>query len=139
MADITVTAGKVGAVFPTKADIHDRIAAETITKGQALYNTSDGKVGLGDANAAGKQQFRGIALNGGGAGQAISALERGHIAGYDLSGLNADALVYLSDTAGALADGAGTMEVPVGRVVCLSDANRTKVIFIDTSWLTNWS
>jgi len=139
MADITVTAGKVGAVFPTKADIHDRIAAETITKGQALYIASDGKVGLADANAAGKQQFRGIALNGGGAGQAISVLERGHIAGYDLSGLNADALVYLSDTAGALADGAGTMEVPVGRVVCLSDANLTKVIFIDTSWLTNWS
>lgn len=139
MADITVTAGKVGAVFPTKADIHDRIAAETITKGQALYIASDGKVGLADANAAGKQQFRGIALNGGGAGQAISVLERGHIAGYDLSGLNADAQVYLSDTAGALADGAGTMEVPVGRVVCLSDANLTKVIFIDTSWLTNWS
>lgn len=139
MADITVTAGKVGAVFPTKADIHDRIAAETITKGQALYIASDGKVGLADANAAGKQQFRGIALNGGGAGQAISVLERGHIAGYDLSGLNADALVYLSDTAGALADGAGTMEVRVGRVVCLSDANLTKVIFIDTSWLTNWS
>ena len=138
MADITVTAAKVGAVFPANAEIYDCIAAEAITAGQAVYITSTGPVGVADANASGKQQCRGIALNGGGAGQAISVLTRGHIYGFTLAG-NADSLVYLSDTAGALADAAGTLEVRVGRVVCLSDANLTKVLYVEPSWHTNWS
>lgn len=139
MADLTVTAAQVGLVFPQKSVVRDYIATETITAGQAVYFPSTGKVGIADANAAGKQQFRGIALNGGGAGQGISVLHEGEIFGFTLTSLNADALVFLSDTAGALADAAGTMTVRCGRVKCLSDANLTKVLYIWTNWAENWS
>ncbi len=139
MADITVTAAQVGAIFPDKAEITDMIAVETITAGQAVYQTTAGKAGVADANASGKQQFRGIALNGAGAGYAVSVLVRGHVAGFTVSGMNGDALAYLSDTAGALADANGTMNVQAGRVTCLTDGNLTKVLYICADWLRAWS
>lgn len=139
MSDITVTAAKVGAIFPDKAEIYDFIAGATITAGQPVYVASTGKVSPADANASGKEQVRGIALNGGGAGQAISVLKKGHVSGFTLSGAY-DSIAYLSDTVGALADAAGTMSVPVGRVVPLSDASLTKVLYVDARWGgLNWS
>lgn len=138
MADITVTAAQVGLVDPMKATVRSYIATETITKGQAVYILTTGKVGVADANAAGKQQFRGIALNGGGAGQAIDVCHEGELYGFTLAG-NADSLAYLSDTAGSLADAAGTMTVRVGRVECLSDKALTKVLRIATQWLADWA
>ena len=139
MADITVTAAQVAACFPDKAEIVDMIAASTITAGQALYQDTNGKCAPADANAGGLQQFRGIALNGAGAGYAVSVLVRGHVYGFTVSGMNGDALAYLSDTAGALADAAGTMTVNAGRVTCLTDGNLTKVLYIDADWLRTWS
>lgn len=139
MADITVTASRVGLLYPSKADVRSYIAAETITKGQAVYITTAGKVGVADANAAGKQQFRGIALNGGGAGQAIEVVHEGELAGFTVSGLNVGVLVYLSDTAGALADAAGTMTVAAGRVVATSDKDATKAVRIMTNWMADWA
>jgi hypothetical protein len=137
MADITVTAAKVGLVDPEKATVRSYIATETITKGQAVYILTTGKVGLADANAAGKIQFRGIALNGGGAGQAIDVLHDGEVYGFTLSG-NADAKIYLSNTAGALADAAGGTSVVCGRIVCLTDSSLTKVLRVFTQWETDW-
>lgn len=139
MADLTVTAAQVAPVDPLKADIRSYIAAETITKGQAVYILTNGKVGVADANAAGKQQCRGVALNGGGSGQAIDVLHQGDCYGFTVSGLNAMAFAYLSDTAGALADAAGTMEVRVGRVRCLADKDATKVLYVFPYWHTNWA
>lgn len=140
MADIAKQTGAVvHAIWPTKADIKPVIAAETAANGNAAYLATSGKYGLADANAAGKQQFRGIFLEPAGAGQGTSILRRGAVGGYDLSGLAYGALVYLSDTAGALADAAGTMTVPVGRVEPMSDTDLTKVLFIDVPHLTTWS
>lgn len=140
MADIALVAAKIARVVSQLDEVYDGIAGETITTGQAVYwIAASGKLGVADANAAGKQQFRGIALNGGGAGQAISYLKQGLISGFTISGLNYDALVYLSDTAGALADAAGTMTVNVGRVVALSDANLTKVLYVTADWLRAWA
>ena len=138
MADITVTAAKVAPVFPEKAEIFDMIAAEAITKGQAVYQTTAGKAGVADANASGKQQFRGIALNAAAAGAAVSVLKKGHLSGFTLSG-NYDSAAYLSDTAGALADAAGTMSVLCGRVMALTDKDLTKVLYVDADWLRAWS
>jgi hypothetical protein len=138
MADITVTAAKVAAIPEVENDIRSYIATEAITAGQAVYILTTGKVGVADANAGGKQQFRGIALNGGGAGAAISVMHAGEVAGFTLAG-NADALIYLSDTAGALADAAGTMTVVAGRITCRSDADLTKVLRVATSWLVAWA
>ena len=139
MADITVTAAQVGACFPHSAEIVDLIAVEAITAGKAVYQTTAGKAGIADANASGKQQFRGIALNAAAAGSAVSVLKTGHVYGFALSGLDYDVLVYLSDTAGALADANGTMTVNAGRVVALSDADLTKVLYVTADWLRTWS
>ena len=140
MADIALTAAQIAPVYPHQAEIYDMVAAETITAGQAVYLTSAGKAGVADANASGKQQVRGIALSGAGAGQAVSVLVRGHVYGFTVSGLAYDALAYLSDTAGALAGGAGTMTVRVGRVVPLPNSSTfTKCLFVEVSWIANWA
>lgn len=141
MADIALltNAPDVQPIWPEKASIVSVLAAETVANGNVGYLTSAGTYGLADANASGKEQVRGIFLQAGGAGQGVSLLTRGHVGGFDLSGLAYDALVYLSNTAGALADAAGTMTVPVGRVVPMSDADKTKVLFVDTAVLTTWS
>lgn len=138
MADIVVTAAKVGLLFPQTADVRDYIATATTTKGQAMYILTAGTVGIADADDAGKQQFRGIALNGGGAGQVISVLHDGEVAGFTVTG-DANTLLYLSDTAGALADAAGTMTVAAGRIICDSDHDATKVVRIFTQWEADWS
>lgn len=138
MADIVRTKAKIAVIFPDTAEIFDTIAAETIEAGQPLYLASTGKFGLADANVAGKQQFRGVALNDAGAGQAVSVLKCGHVAGYTLGGAY-DSIVYLSDTVGELSTTAGTMVVNVGRVVPLSDADLTKVLFVCADWLRSWT
>ena len=138
MADITVTAAKVGVCDPLKAEIFPFEAAETITAGQAVFVDTNGKIQLADANASGEQQCAGIALNGGGAGQAIDVLKRGRVYGFTLAGAYFSA-AYLSDTAGALGTTAGTMTVNMGRVVPLSDSDKTKVLYVDASWATVWS
>lgn len=137
MSDITLTASRIAAVHPRFAEIYDFVAAATITAGQIVYLNSDGKLGVADANGSGTLQPLGVALNGGGAGQAISVLKRGFCYGFTITSLAYDAAVYLSDTAGALADAAGSASVIVGRVKALSDSGTpTKVLYIDAPWLT---
>ena len=140
MADITVTAALVGLVDPMKADVRSYIAAATITKGQAAYITTSGTVGVADADDTGTRQFRGIALNGGAAGQAIDVCHEGEVYGFTLAG-NANALVYLSNTAGALATAGsvGGTTVVAGRIVCLANKDLTKVLRVTTRWKADWA
>jgi hypothetical protein len=139
MTVINRTAAQVGPIFPDLAEIFDVIAAEAVTAGSAAYQASTGKFGLADANAAGKQQFRGLFLMKKGADQAVSVLKRGHVGGFDVSALAYDAPIYLSDTAGELDTAAGTLSVQVGRVVAMPDSARTKVIYIEADWLRTWA
>lgn len=136
MADIALTAANIARVFPQADEVFTVTLGETVTKGQILYQLSTGLFGVADANAAGKQQARGVALEGGGAGQAIPMLKRGVVEGFTVSGLDADVPVYLSDTAGALGDGVGTMTVICGRVFV--HAGR-KLVHFDFDWLRAWS
>lgn len=140
MADIVVTAAQVGLCFPLSAEVYPGIAAETITAGQAVYLTSSGTYGVADANASGKEQVRGIALEGAATGKAFSVCKRGHLYGYTITGMAYDALAYLSDTVGALADAASaTKTVNVGRVAALTDSSKTKVLYVDAVWTAaNW-
>lgn len=132
MADVTVTAAQVGLVDPDQAETYQAIAAATITAGQAVYRDTAGKVDLADASVAGTAETRGIALNGGGAGQAISVCRRGQLYGFDLSSQAYDAPIYQSDTAGALADAAGTVSNEVGLVEALTDGSTlTKVLWVN--------
>jgi hypothetical protein len=136
MADITVTAAQVGVVFPDEAEIYTAIAGTTITAGAAVFfNTTTGRLALADGSGAGTAIVHGIALNGAGAGQAVSLLKRGHVYGYTLAG-DYNSLAYLSDTnTGILGDAAGTVSVVVGRVVPLADSAATKVLYVNApSW-----
>jgi hypothetical protein len=139
MADLTLTAAQVEPLHPEDCVIRDMKAAAAITKGQAVYQTAAGLAGVADANAAGLQQFRGLALSGVATGQIVSVLIEGEVAGFDLSGMNYDAPAFLSDTAGALADAAGTLSVNVGRVVAVTDAALTKALYIKADWLRTWA
>lgn len=134
MTDIVVTAAKVAGQMDTRTRSYK--AAATITAGQAVYKLAAGTVGVADANGSGTQQFRGIALNGGYAGDPIRVAFEGPVEGFTLAG-NVDTVIYLSDTAGALADAAGTMTVPVGRVDMRDDG--TKFLWVATAPLTTWS
>lgn len=139
MADITVTAAQFGLVDPTKAVLFDGIATETITKGQALYQTTSGKFGIADANVANKQQVRGVAIQDAGAGQGVTMLIKGGAYGFTLTSQSYDDPVFLSDTAGTFADAAGTLTVPVGVVTSLADSSLTKIIFFDIRWNADYS
>ncbi len=137
MADIALTAARIAVVFPEQAEIYDMIAAVALTKGQAVYQNSSGKAAVADANAgSGAEDFLGIALNAAGAGGAVSILKRGHVAGFTISQAY-DAPIYLSDTAGALADApSATNPIPVGRVVPLTDGpTLTKVLYVNAAWV----
>lgn len=139
MADIALTAAQIGVVFPEKAEIYPFVAAETITAGQVCFVDTNGKLQLADADAAGEQQARVLALNGGGAGQAIDGLKQGHVYGFTLSQAY-DAPVFMSDTTGALADAAGTLEVPLGIVAPLTDGPTiTKVLYFSARWRADYA
>lgn len=134
MGDIAVTAAKVGLVDPEKAEIFTGIAGVTITAGQVVYGIiSSGKLGLADEDAdAEHSAVLGIALNGGGAGQAIDVVRKGRVYGFTVSGLAYWLACSLSNTAGALLDTGATTNI-VGRVEPLSDADLTKVLYVDVS------
>ena len=136
MAVISLTAAQVALVFPEQAEVYNVVLAEAATKGQALYQTTSGTYGIADANAAGKQQFRGVALEAANAGEGISMLKKGILAGYTLATYEDE--VYLSDTAGAFDTAEGTLLVKCGRVVSLADPALTEVLYVEADWLHEW-
>ena len=136
MGDISVTAAKVAVVFPEQMEAYNVKMAVAVTKGQALYQLVDGTYGLADANAAGRQQFRGIALEAANAGEGVTMLKRGILAGYTLATYEDE--VYLSDTAGALSTTMGTLLVKCGRVMSLADPDLTEVLYVNADWLREW-
>jgi hypothetical protein len=130
MADITRTKAKIGMVYPEFAEIHNGVAASAIEAGQPLYIDSNGKFAPADANDAAKDQFRGIALEDAGAGQAVSVLVRGHLYGYTFTQAY-DAEIFVSNNVGELADGAGGTSLSVGRVVAVQNSkDATKVLYV---------
>lgn len=140
MADLTSVPAQVAPVG-CEAEIVSFIAAAALSAGDPVYLTTAGKVNLADANGtAPAPQFKGIALQTVGAGQAVDVLKSGYVmaSGLGASALAYGAKVYLSDTAGKLADGAGTTSVKVGEVMALADADLTKVVWIDAQWATGY-
>jgi hypothetical protein len=128
MTDIVVTAAKVAGQSDTRTRSYK--AAATITAGQALYILAAGTVGLADASSGGGAllQWRGFALNGAAAGYPVTMAFDGPVEGFTLTG-NVDTPLYLSDVAGAIGDGAGTVSIKVGRVSMRDDG--TKFLWVD--------
>ena len=123
-------------VQPQSDEVLSVVLAETVTVLQAAYQAAS-DFGIADANASGKQQFRGIFLEAGATGSVVPLMKRGILWGLNVSALDDDAPLYLSDTAGALDTAAGTMTVVCGRVMSLTDG--TKVAYIDAQWAQIWS
>jgi hypothetical protein len=141
MADIALTAAQIRPVYPnsTSTLIRAGTALVDITIGQSVYiDPTTGKLGVCDANVSGHEQFAGIALRTAAAGETFNRLVRGEIYGFTISGLNYAAILYQSDTAGALADAAGTKTVNVGKVVPINDASQTKVLYVEADLLRAW-
>lgn len=134
MSAITVTAAQVVELYPFK-EIYSLEAAEAITKGQAVYVNSNGKAALADASAAGTLNLVAIALNSVGAGQPVSVLKAGFVAGATLTGLAYGDPVYVSDTAGGLDTAAGTVSKVIGRVAPVNQAGSIqKALYIQSDW-----
>lgn len=134
--EITVVAAKVSVVFPEQAEIYNVVAAEAITEGEALYQTTSGTYGLAEADNLTKQQFRGISLEAVNTGEGLSMLKRGILSGYTLATYEDE--VYLHDDAGVLSTAPGTQLVKVGRVMSLADPDLTEVLYINADWLHEW-
>lgn len=136
MTAITVTAAKVAVVFPESAEIYNVQMEEAVTKGQALYQTTSGTFGVAQADDLDKCQFRGVALEAANAGEGISMLKRGVLAGFVLATYEDE--VYLSDTAGAFDTAPGTQLVKCGRVTALANPSLTEVLYVEADWLHEW-
>ncbi len=117
MADINlVTANKVNVV--ESIEQLTLPAAEAITAGMAMrLDTTSGKFTKANGSAAGEARVKWLAVKTVAAGEPVTGIKTGVLDGYDLSGLNYDADVFLSDTDGRLADTAGTVSTKVGRVL----------------------
>lgn len=129
MADLTLLSGnKQGRPQPTNDVTLSVRAGASATALQALHTAADGDMILSDASVAGTAIFDGLLLNNSASdGDAITIISRGAVYGFDLSAQDYGDVIYLSDTAGALADAAGTVSVPVGKVIKL---NGEKVVWL---------
>jgi hypothetical protein len=127
MADLTITTDGIRVVNLDQPGILRTLqATEAITAGQTGYILTTGKVGVADANAAGKQQTRVIAFEDVASGAWGRFIGPGAIiAGYTTAA-NYDDPLFQSDTAGAIADAAGTLSVPIGLVYPVAGAAGTE-------------
>lgn len=137
MADLAIlnTSRGVSLNDPEMSEAYDTETDGTVTNGQPVYiDPTTGQAVPASAAAAATAQFVGVAVGNPHGRKGRTVLTRGRISGYDLTGLNFGDVVYLSDTAGMLADAAGTVNVPVGKVFQIAEAgNPTKCIFIDAN------
>lgn len=95
------------------------IAGEDILPGSIVrIEPATGKFVLANAADAANSRAYGVVVGGkvGLAGFPITALRQGLVAGFEVDDAF-DADIYLSDTPGAIANSAGTVSTPLGRVV----------------------
>jgi len=126
MADISLTAADVRPLPGAIVERYD--AGGALAAGDAVYMADDGDVEEADASAAGTAYTIGIVVSGPDgktsfvAGERLDVVTWGRVTGF--SGATPGDVLYQSDTAGALADAAGTTEHKVGR------ARSATVVFV---------
>lgn len=111
-------------------------SAEAITAGAIVrLDTTAGKFTNGNGSSTAEARIYGVACKTVAAGEAVTAIRKGVMDGWDLSGLNYDAAVYASDTDGRLDTAAGTVSLVIGRVIPatanLLGASPDKLLFVD--------
>lgn len=109
-------------------------AAEAITAGEAVRIDTSGKFTGANGTTTTENRIYGIATRAAAAGTAVTAVRRGVLDGFNFSQAY-DAIIYLSDTDGTLADSAGTVSTIVGRVIPAWGQNvgtaADKLLFVD--------
>lgn len=120
MANIAVTAAKVSPL-PGARLFSGKVAGGGGNLGDAVYIAADGDVEQSDASVAGTAYAFGIvvAVSQGKetfvAGDAVTICYDGPVAGF--SGMTPNDVLYVSDDAGLLADGAGTVSCKIARAL----------------------
>jgi len=136
MADIVATEALVSRIHASNDEVFTMITGVAVNAGEVVYVvTSTGQLALADGSAAGTAMGAGIALNSAQIGDPVAVLKRGKVAGFTLAG-DWWSKVYISDTAGSLADAAGTKGGVVGLVVPSSDPTPAKQLYVDFPWIT---
>jgi hypothetical protein len=91
---------------------------EAVTAGMAVrLNTTTGKFTKANGTGAAEARAWGVATRTVASGMPVTAIRKGVMDGFDLSALDYDAPIYLSDTDGRLSTVAGTTSVVIGRVI----------------------
>jgi hypothetical protein len=116
MADLAlVTAARVRVV--ESIEQATLVAAETITAGEIVRIDTNGKFTGSNGTTTTENAAYGMAVKSCVAGQAVTAVRRGILDSYELSGMAYWAPIYLSDTDGLPATTAGTVSTIIGRVM----------------------
>lgn len=92
-------------------------AAEELEAFEVVRIDTNGKFAKASASVAGTADAWGVTTRAVKANYAVTAVRLGVVGGVDVSSLDYGAPVYLSDTAGAAADVAGTVSKQIGVVV----------------------
>lgn len=132
MTALTITAANVRAVEIIEQSTAP--AGVALTRGQIVRPGSAGKWVLANAaNTTNLGQRRGIVLKDVGADEAVTVMHKGTIdLNPSLDALAFDAIVYVSDTSGALDDAAGTVSSVAGTVVAgWAETSVAKLLRID--------
>lgn len=117
MADIAlVTAGRVEVVGPTVRQ-RSEMAGADIDAGDAYTYNASGAAIPSDADLAGSNTLRGIALRSVKSGEGFTGLQEGNLDGYDFTAQAYGTAIFVSNTGGGvLGDAAGVASLPVGHV-----------------------
>lgn len=133
MADISVTTADRVEVVESILQ-KTLVAAEAISAGAPVRIDTAGKFTNANATTTTENRIFGIATRTVAAGEPLTAIRIGVLDGFTFSQAY-DAIIYLSDTDGRLADAAGTVSTIVGRVVPGTansiGSNPDKVLFVD--------
>jgi hypothetical protein len=129
MADIAVVKERIATVYSDRAEVYNHIAGADLDAGDLVTINGVGAIIKADADDAGANTFRGVALQTVKSGMPVAVLYQGHVYGFSIAALNVNVPLYVSNNAGKLSDTAGTKSMIAGYVSALSD--KAKVIYIN--------
>lgn len=107
------------------------VANEAIVAGAPVRIDTDGKFTNGNGTDTTENNVYGVALRSAAAGEPVTAIRKGVLAGFTFSQAY-NAAIYVADTDGRLGDVAGTASKVVGRVIPgTASATPGKLLFVD--------
>lgn len=145
MTVVVVTAAQVGRLYVNQDVTIPIVLGATVTAGQVVRQDADEKYILADATIGGADARQTlIALKGGADGERDLGVKEGAIEGFTVGALAAGAQLFLSDTAGAVDTAAGTVSVPIGRVIGTVETNPAdgtikNIAYFDMDWNTQFA